>query len=580
MRGLPDWARPAAHESLRLYAPFERDGSPLALPDALAIATEPNGRPEFRITAIRAVGPGGARAFGRLDLELALTSAADEETARAAPALRGWLRLRSAMLDLPGDLAAPIELDCSGLGLARMAVPLGPEGVGFVEHALRDGMLPVQAVVDIEVAGVAPRPGGAAVVDLARLGALLTGGDVTPAALCDRLIADPAGAGVVFDDVPDAGIRPAAIAEAVVDHIRAVLCPGPLLPRADGGLGLAPLDPAIAAGRATLDLGRALVATRAVALALDPFQAARGLAAQLGGVDALIVRGVSAPLPTGRRRLAIDAGLRRPLAGPLALGATLRFPPRPPARPHEIRRDFELPPDGAGVQQEVQLAPSEPLDWTLAAFALWPTANGRGVERLVGEPQTVSGAQALLRPSAFPLAVFDLAADPALLALAEVAVTVSGARNGGAARAFVTLTNAAPRSGAALPRDAEAPQMSAELAPRSGGAPITLGPKPAADWRIALTDTPGYGARAIEIAVALPAATLLAAVEIRAEDAEPETEPAVYAFTAATPVRTHRWFCNDPFRPGIVWRWRGTDRFSEPVRGLGRLDLTLEGAAA
>ena len=85
MRGAPDWGRPVERDGVRLYAPFERDGAPLALPDTLAIALEPDGRPAFRVTAIRTLGPGGARGFGRLDLELHLTSAAADEAARADP---------------------------------------------------------------------------------------------------------------------------------------------------------------------------------------------------------------------------------------------------------------------------------------------------------------------------------------------------------------------------------------------------------------------------------------------------------------------------------------------------------------
>ena len=141
------------------------------------------------------------------------------------------------------------------------------------------------------------------------------------------------------------------------------------------------------------------------------------------------------------------------------------------------------------------------------------------------------------------------------------------------------LTDTQPRSGIAVPLDVDAPQMSAELRPRRGGASIALHARPAADWRIEIADTPGYGARAVAIAVTLPEAIPLAAVEILAEDADEGAEPAVYAFTAATGVRTHRWFCHDPFRSGFRWRWRGTEGLSEPMRGLDRLDLAPEGAA-
>ena len=203
------------------------------------------------------------------------------------------------------------------------------------------------AVVDIEVAGVAPRPGRAAVVDLARLGAALAGGDH-----------DPGGAARAAGSRSrrrrrDLRGRSRRRGPAGGDRRgrRGPYPSDPLFRPADAR-GTTPASasrrsiPAIVEGRATLDLGRSVVATRAVALAARPLP--RGARPRRGhGRNRRAHRPRrGAPLPTGRRRLTIDAGVRRPLAGPLALGATLSFPPRPPSRAHELRRDFELPADG------------------------------------------------------------------------------------------------------------------------------------------------------------------------------------------------------------------------------------------
>ncbi len=570
MRGLPDWGRPIAGKTAWLYAPFQRNGAPLALPNTLSIATEPDGRPAFRILAIRELGPFGAAGRGRIDIEFQL--ATNDEDARAVPAERGWLRLRSAMLDLPAELLRPVELDCSGLCLARLVLPLAPEGVAFVEQALADGALPVIATVDVEVAGIAPRLQGRAVIDVAVLAAVLAAGTMTPAVLRDLVAADPGSAGVKLEDIdPDTPMIVAA--EAVADHVRSALCAGPLRPAEDAGLALCPFDPTLTHGRAVLDLGRTIIATRTVALELDPFLAARALAADRGGGAALIERTSGAPLPTGRHRITIDCSVRRPLIGPLALGATLRFPPRPPARMHEVRRDFELPTDGSSVEQHVQLSPSEPLEWTLAAFAFWPAVDHRGVEQLLGETHAGTGAQALLRTSAFPLMFVEVEVEARLIHMAEVAVTLTGEWSDQPADTAVTLSAARPRAALALPVDASAPQMTVMLTPRGPGVPIMLGPIPAADWRIELADLPGYGPRSLEITVSLPAGVPLAAIEVLPEDADASEEPAPYAFTPSNSSRTHGWFCRDPFRPGLLWRWRGHDEFSVPVRGTNRLDL-------
>lgn len=582
MRGLPDWGAPLNRGEALLYDAYEVDHVAVATPDALTIANDADGRPAFHLTAIRPLVPmPGRRGHGRLDLELRLDSAAasDDGAVRAAPPLRGWLRLRAAMLDLPPALAEPIALDCSGLGLARLTLPLAAEGVSAIEAALEEGAAPILAHVEVEVAGVAPRLPMRAIVDLARLRAALAGGSMTPAALADALSVDAGAVGVALVDAPaDATGR--AIAEAVTDYIRARLCAGPLVPASENGLALVLADDDIATGKATLDLALPLVATRAFAVALDPFAAARALSASVGGIAALVTRGRSGLLPTGRHEIIVDASVSRPCVGPLALGATLTFPARPPARAHAVVEDFELPVSGEGVARQVRLAPGEPLAWTLAGFAFWPTPDGRGVERLDGDATSGEGARALLRPDAFPLTFVDVEADSTLLAIAAVEMTLAGVRpKGNAVRAAMTLTAATPRVALALPGDTGDATLTAELVARDGVGRIALPARPAADWRVELSDVPGYGPRAIELVVTLPAGMPLVAIELLAEDAVADAEPDTYAFTGATPARVHRWLCRDPFRPGLRWRWRGQANFSAPVHAA-RLDLAPEALPA
>lgn len=582
MRGLPDWGRPEDREDVRLYAAFELHNVLTALPDTLTIGTDGDGRPAFRLNAVRPLVPmPGRQGHGRLDLELRLDSSAasDDGAIRAAPPLRAWLWFRSAMLDLPPSLAAPQELDCSGLGFARLMLPLAAEGLSMIETALKDGAAPVLAHVELEVAGVPARHPVRVVVDLARLRSMLAGQSTTPSKLAEVISTDAAAVGISTTG-PSADLSQQALAEAVADHIRAVLCAGPLAPLADAGLALVLAENDIATGTATLDLGLPIVATRTVSVALDPFAAARQLSNSADGISGLVTRGQSGLLPTGRHEVIIDASVSRPLIGPLALGATLTFPPRPPARAHAVVEDFELPVSGEGVSRQVRLAPGEPLDWTLAGFAFWPTADGRGVERLDGAAMKGAGVRALLRPDAFPLAFVDVDAGPALLALADVEVCLKGVRpNGAVAKATTTLTASTPRVALALPADAEAATLAGELVAHEDSKRIELPARPVSDWRIELSDLPGYGARATEFAVKLPETVPLVAVEVLAQDAPADAQPETYAFTATTTTRTHHWFCHDPFRPGLRWRWRGQAEFSAPV-SANRLELVPEGLAA
>ena len=581
MRGLPDWGIPEDREAARLFAAHELDGMFIALPDTLTIARDGDGRPAFRLTAIRPLVPmPGRKGHGRLDLELQLDSSAatDDGAVRTAAPVRAWLRFRAPMLDIPPALAEPLELNCSGLGFARLTLPLAAEGVSMIEAALQEGATPVFAHVELELAGLAPRLPCRVTVDLARLRSALLDGSMTPAALAQKISVDAAGVGISVADVPEE-VTPQALAEAVADHVRASLCAGPLAPAPEAGLALILADREIARGTATLDLSLPLVATRTLAIALDPFAAARELSSAAGGISRLVHRGQSGLLSTGRHEVVVDAGVSRPCAGPLALGATLIFPPRPPARAHAVVEDFELPVSGEGVSREIRLAPGEQLEWTLAGFAYWPTPDGRGVERLDGAAVSGTGARALLRPDAFPLTFVDVDSGPALLALANAAVSLSGVRpTGAAAEASATLTASMPRVALTLPDDAQGPTLSAELAARDGGRRIALPPRAAADWRIELSDVPGYGPRATDFAVTLPPGVPLAALEVLAEDA-PAAEPETYAFTPTTTKRTHRWFCKDPFRPGLCWRWRGQPDYSEPVLTT-RVELTADALPA
>ena len=573
MRGLPDWGGAVADGGdVAAWSAYQVEGIALVMPDALTVATGPDGKPAFHLSAFRPLVPTpGRRGYGRLDMDLRLVSraATADGKVRVVPALRGWLSLSSNALALPPQLSTALPLGCSGLGVARLMLPLEAEGVAIMESALASGAASLLAAVDIEVAGVAARLPAKATVDIARLRDALANA-MTPSMLLDALLHDPARVGVSLAGVP--ADKPAqAVAEAVADHIRARLCDGPMRPRPEGGLALVLAATGIASGIARLDLGEAVMATRASTIVLDPFAVARDLASAVGGLAALTTRSTSGSLQSGQHDIVVDASVGRPCIGPLAVGATVLFAPRPPARPHEVREDFEFPSDGSSVVRRVKLAVNEPVSWTCTGFAFWPTADGRGAKRLDGAPQMGNGLQVLLRPGDFPLQFVDVEAGAALLGLASLEVGFGPVR--------ARLTAEAPRATLAVPVTTTDATLGATLVSRDGAARVALPARPAADWRIELSDVPGYGTRTVEIAVTLPTGTPLRAVEVLAEDAASDEEIQTYAFNAATPVRTHHWFCRDPFRPGLRWRWRGQAAFSPPVGGA-RLELVAEGVAA
>jgi hypothetical protein len=558
MRGLPDWGQPADAGAVTGYLGHET-GRLLVLPDALVLAQGPDGQPEFRLSAVRPMVPTpGQQGHGQLEMALALRSgaASPDGLVQAVPALRGWLVLSAEALDLPDELRAPIDLRCSGTGAADLSLPLHPEGVAFIERVLVEGALPVLARADLEIAGVARRVAGRITVDHAALSAAVLAG-LAPQDLRAGLERDPSAMGVRIDsDDPFA-------VEAAVDHLRAQLCGGPMRPGPDGLLlvwdGAVPTT-----GRSVLDLSTAVMATRQTQLLLDPFAAARRLAGQ----GALVHRVTTAPLQAGQHRVSLGANLPRPLAGPLSVGARLVIPPRPPVRMHEIREDVEFA-DNAPVSRVLRLAPNESLAWRVEGTVWLPTPDGRGAALTVGPMIEGTGPEIELRPHDFPLGFVRIAASAALLAVASVGVTLRS--EGLTARAV--LTSAAPETALALPGTGV---ISARIFTPEGQV-LDLPTQPARDWRIELADLPGYGPRATEITVGFPPDLPLRALDLRVGGGAVQT----LAFTPARPTRRFDWFCPDPFRPALAWRWHDQPSADFlPVTG-DRLDLNAnEGEVA
>ncbi len=536
---LPDWGQPTDAGGVLGYL-AQGAARVLVLPDALVLATGPDGRPEFRLSAVRPVMPTASQpGYGRLELRLALRSAAalPDGRVQAAPALRGWLVLGARALDLPPELQAPLELRCSGIGAADLSLPLHAESVGFVERALAEGALPVLARADLEVAGLARRVPGRLTVDHARLAAFLADG-VSRDAVRQALATDPVALGVRIDSAD-----PLAV-EAATDHLCARMAGGPMRPTAEG-LVLVWDERIARSGQSGFDLSQAVLATRVVQLVLDPFAEARRLA----GGPSLVRRVTTSPLQAGQHRVRLSANLPRPLVGPLAVGARLVFPARPPARTHEVREDVAFA-DDAPVDRVVRLSPSEPLAWQVEATVWLPTPDGRGAALVLGPRIDGTGPEIELSPQDFPLSITRIAASDAVLALGQVELVA------GAAGVLARLMAGTPEVAIALPGPGSvaarvvAPDGQAlELAPRDG------------DRRIELADLAGYGPRVTEISVDFPAGLFLRALDLQVGDGPVQ----VLAFTPARPVRRFDWFCANPFLPGLTWRWHDGGNDFAPV---------------
>lgn len=575
MRGLPDWNDPRPSGPAPAWSAYDMDGLSVAMPDDMAVDRDTEGRPLFRLLAVRAAVPRPDRPnYGRLDATFRLISRLADAAGgtRVAPPARAWWRFDAGALG--GDGPAR-QLDAEGLAAVRLSLPLDAQGVDLIQRALLEGTLALSALASFEIVGVSARCAGRATIDIVRLRQALAGG-LTGQALADLLAADPGALGTlsgVSADTP----KP-VLAAALADHIRARLCSRSPTPLPDGRLALT-LDTELTAatsGEAAFDLDEPVATARDFVLALDPIASARSLLAPGAGTETLVSRLSSDGLQSGRHELSIDFAVPVSVAGPLSIGASLSLPARPPVRPRPVQLDVEKPDDGTGLVRTVQLSPVEDLAWTVTGFSIWPARPGADVERVGGPARQGTGAAVLLRPTDLGLTVTVAEAGAALLRLARVEVTLSGLRPT-PRRVMATLDVATPRVALALPNDCDAASLSVALVALGDGRRIDLPSRSTGEGRIELADVPGYGPRSLEISVSFgDGAASLIAIEVLAEDAVSGSEPDTYAFTPAAPSRIHRWLCQDPFRPGLMWRWR-TDPpppFSTPVRGVGRLELT------
>lgn len=543
IRAALDWGQPTEAGGVSGYR-AHLSGRILVLPDRLTLAQGPDGSPAFRLSGVRpeTLSP-TRRGHGRLEMTLVLQAdaARPDGQVQAVPALRGWLWLVSRALDLPEELRMPVELRCSGIGAADVSLPLRPEGFAFLERTLAEGTIPVLALARLEIAGIARAVPGKARVEHGPLRAALAS-DLRADVLSSELLRDPAALGVRIESAD-----PFA-AEAAADRIRAVLCDGPLRPT-DDGLELVWSAAVPVAGETVLDLASPILATRVVAVQLDPFAEARRLANQEG----LVRRVVTPNLRAGQHRLTFSANLPRPLVGPLAVGARLVLPPSPPQRNHELREDVEFA-DAAPVERLLRLAPNEPLNWRAEGTCWVSKPDGRGAVLLSGPSIEGTGTEIDLGPQHYPLVFVRVEAGAALLDLAAAELTLGGRGRTAAAR----LTAERPQVALALP---DADTLAVRVV-ASTGQVVDLERRPAEDCRIELADLPGYGSRRTEISITFPPNSPLRVLELRSGDGSVQT----LAFTPARPTRHVEWFCANPFAPGLLWRWQGGGAFV-PITG-------------
>jgi hypothetical protein len=575
---LPDWgaARPGAagDAALSVYDGFENTAARIVLPDQLDIALEEDGKPAFLLTGIRPLVPTPAnQPYSHLTFRLRAQAKAMPDQAPAdasttwqmARLARGFLRfhLSSAFGSLPPELAAPAALNWNALSATQFSLKLSPEAAILVENALLRDALPLMALAEVEVDGMAPclpvrvtlRARAAMAILRGLAGA---GGVLARASLGRHMLSDAAAHLTINGGDKNDPVFMEKLADALSDHCRVRFCKPVPTPFEDGTPVVSlPADDADVPDTLVWDLSQPLLVPRALALGFDPFEQARKLVGALG-VEALVKRIVTPGLSSGFQRIAVTSNVPQRPAGVDMLALRLRFPPRPPFRPHEISKMIDVGRTATGFV-DVQLGPGEPVAWLAKTIAA--VAGPRGVDLIEGPETPGEGGFAFAGAAGFSVRFVECLASEAVISVADISIAVAGSRKGNPFQAVLRLSKGNRRGFLAIANDVSEAMLRIE-ARKPDGRIIALEPRPVEDVEIDIGMLPGYGPRSATLEVVFDDAAALAVIETSPECAPDRIESLV--LTPQAPSRALEWFCADPFQPGFRWRWRA--RADEPER--------------
>ncbi|MFT3886762.1 MAG: hypothetical protein QM713_01170 [Arachnia sp.] len=519
-RGLPDFGAPLSPGG---YEAFDQPGGVVALPDALLLATRPDGVPRLTLERFRSSIP-GSQAYGLVSAWFTLSWAEDcgdrLPTAFALP-VEGTLSVGLDRVDAePEPLGTPMSWDGS------LAAPWGarvtPEQIVFMTTALTERWLSLSAAATLLIRGVAPRLPVVLTVDAERLARLVPTPDrAALTAVVAELVA-PSGILTVRGEA-----RPEEIAQVVIDRLNSEL-PAP-------------------SGVQSWDLVQPFVTRRRLDLALS-------LREQLSTAPfdeaAMIPPGTDVPaIQLGWQSIDVLSNLPPRPVGVLAHGVNMVAAANPPSRPQASVAGCELTDEPPRQTVTLRLAPLEPLAYDAETWMI--VSADEGVYEAKGEPRHRTEQRLILGSDDFGVAFAHLSADPALLGLASIEARVV---RGPWQSPSAVLTADAPEAAFVLPAHEEsspleAPQLVLRATATAGGATIDLPPLPAAHTRLGLPSLPGWGRHEVLVR---NDGTEPVAVELADE---PGTVSDVLSL-APGGTRTWSWVALDPFRPGFRYRLR------------------------
>lgn len=591
--GLPDFGARQATDAFEIYAPYE-PGPYLLLPNALGVGSTPSGTPDVAILLVRSSGTGSG--YGRFDLGIErqqdiagalafLRGSHPDATVALAAFEAGFIRVvaGSDLSNVPADLLQPSPLGWGGLDATRWNLQLSSDAASILKSGLTN-VLPLTVRAEVEVVGVAPRVACTAVFDPAALMKALVGASATsrqvPRTAIDDLFRQP------LSDFPwlklEGNQQPdrEAFAIAMAGHVRMEYGRFVASPTAEGPSYVELAD--VPAGIVRWNLAQPYAIRRAWVFTLDPFSAARKLAAG-AGISAVYREVTTAPLPLGFFNVDVQAFLPSPRVGAADVGMVIDMPANPPLQPQGESHTIVLQPPADQASLALRLPPFQKLAYARRTFA--DLVEGGHVRRLYGPTVNDTGATVWLQPGDLPIDLLEMSADPALLAMATLVGTLTYTAPGGATvvTAF-SLDAAHPRAAAALPRDAASASVTvdAHASPPDGSAAVRLGPMPAAALHLTVGSFPQYGMQTVAIACTFDAAPAPPfGLDLRAED-QPDSAVSITTLFLSrdSPTAVWSYLAASPFHAGYRWRAHGSTAWSSVQAPGASLQVHAQGAPA
>jgi hypothetical protein len=608
--GLPDFHDPLRDEGSNgwgcAYWPYGGGAHCFLAPDGIELAVRADGTPDFKLDILRPFAPGlPPTPRGMLDMSLTVVCRGVVDALAALRGLRpdatiepvapagGFLRFLAASRDVPAALLQPVQLAPNGLGAVRHTRDLPLDAALLLREGLVQGTSPLTVLAELEVIGVAPRLSVSVRFDpavlLAEIGAqrgrrvIVARNDVVARFRVDRERLPIKVLGEAASDASDSGA--AEFAEAMTDLLRSrygSAAPS-LAPAGQPCFALVALEETAAGGQVEWDLAQPALASRPIALRLDPF-AALGASVRRTGVEKVVSENTIPPIPLGSVTVDVAANLPSRRVGLRAVGADIIAAPRPPSRPDAVVKTAVFAPPEDKVHVSLQLSPGETPALAVHPF-VWRDGQ-TGPVRLDGAARTFPGGMLTLGVDDFPVVFLPIEASDDLLAMARV---VGRCRwDGSECPLEVELTRAAASAAFALPPGATNATLEFEAMALAQGNAIRLAPTPARPTRLSIASFPEFGAHSVTVTVTLPPDMPVAALDFRPEASMDEpSSVSTLAFTQTRASRQWVWFAASPFAAGYHWRHHvdsgGPAAWSElqsPFQPLAVQALHREEAAA